>query len=684
MEKMKMHSPNLTQDNVARIRELFPNCVTESQVEKGVVKLVVNFDQLRQELADSIVEGPQERYQLNWPGKREALLTANAPIAKTLRPCREESVDFDTTENLFIEGDNLDALKLLQETYLGKVKMIYIDPPYNTGNDFIYADDFAESSEDFLKRSNQKDEKGNRLIANTEANGRFHSDWLSMMYPRLRLARHLMRDDGVIFISIDDNEITNLKMICDEVFGESNFVGILSIENNPKGRKNSAFVSVSSEYCVIYAKSKDDAHFVENIPKKATDMTKDEDGNFVHGSGKRVLVGENSFNKAVTKFDSDKNYSVYYRASDRSLIISKEEYGLIDQKLVNDGYVKYFSHIDGCLVENTYSEAKFRELFEQRALDFSPDKIYEKNFNDTIRIKSQLVNREYEAIVKGKKQNYSMELTTTGAGTYIKTLFGVTESPFSSPKNIGFLKILISLFDRDQFIVLDFFSGSSTTADAVMRLNAEDGGNRKFIMVQLPESLDESLERAGSAPEKQTIKSAISICRSIGKPNLLTEISKERIRRAGKKILEGECNDSWNKDVGFRTLKIDTSNMADIYYTPDALKQDQVDAFVDNIKPDRMPEDLLFQVMLDWGVDLTLSINKQSIQGKEVFFVDGNALAACFDVSGSIDEGFVKELAKQQPLRAVFRDAGYKSSDTKNNVEQIFKLLSPATEVKCI
>jgi adenine-specific DNA-methyltransferase len=536
MEKMKMHSPNLTQDNVARIRELFPNCVTESQVEKGVVKLVVNFDQLRQELADSIVEGPQERYQLNWPGKREALLTANAPIAKTLRPCREESVDFDTTENLFIEGDNLDALKLLQETYLGKVKMIYIDPPYNTGNDFIYADDFAESSEDFLKRSNQKDEKGNRLIANTEANGRFHSDWLSMMYPRLRLARHLMRDDGVIFISIDDNEITNLKMICDEVFGESNFVGILSIENNPKGRKNSAFVSVSSEYCVIYAKSKDDAHFVENIPKKATDMTKDEDGNFVHGSGKRVLVGENSFNKAVTKFDSDKNYSVYYRASDRSLIISKEEYGLIDQKLVNDGYVKYFSHIDGCLVENTYSEAKFRELFEQRALDFSPDKIYEKNFNDTIRIKSQLVNREYEAIVKGKKQNYSMELTTTGAGTYIKTLFGVTESPFSSPKNIGFLKILISLFDRDQFIVLDFFSGSSTTADAVMRLNAEDGGNRKFIMVQLPESLDESLERAGSAPEKQTIKSAISICRSIGKPNLLTEISKERIRRAGKKF----------------------------------------------------------------------------------------------------------------------------------------------------
>ena len=684
MEKLKMHTPNLTQDNIARIRDLFPGCVTEAKGKDGNVKLAVNFDQLQQELAEAIVEEPQERYHLNWPGKREALLTANAPIAKTLRPCREESVDFDTTENLFIEGDNLDALKLLQETYLGKVKMIYIDPPYNTGNDFIYEDDFAESSEEFLKRSNQKDENGNRLCANTEANGRFHSDWLSMMYPRLRLARHLLRDDGVIFISIDDNELTNLKIICDEIFGESNFVGILSIENNPKGRKNSAFVSVSSEYCVIYAKSKGDAYFVENIPKKATDMTKDEDGNFVHGSGKRVLVGENSFNKVVTKFDSDKNYSVYYRASDRSLIISKEEYGLIDHKLVNDRYVKYFSHSGGCLVENTYSETKFRELFEQRALDFSIDKIYEKNFNDTIRIKSQLVNREYEAIVKGKKQNYSMELTTTGAGTYVKSLFEVTESPFSSPKNIGFLKILISLFESDQFIVLDFFSGSSTTADAVMRLNAEDGGNRKFIMVQLPESLDESLERAGSAPEKQTIKSAISICRSIGKPNLLTEISKERIRRAGKKILGGECNDNWNKDVGFRTLKIDTSNMADVYYTPDALKQDQVDAFVDNIKPDRTPEDLLFQVMLDWGVDLALPITKQTIQGKEVFFVDGNVLAACFEVSGSIDEAFVKELAKQQPLRAVFRDAGYKGSDTKNNVEQIFKLLSPITEVKSI
>lgn len=684
MEKLKMHSPNLTQDNIARIRDLFPGCVTEAKGEDGSVKLVVDFDQLRQELAESIVEGPQERYHLNWPGKREALLAANAPIAKTLRPSPDESVDFDTTKNLFIEGDNLDALKLLQDTYLGKVKMIYIDPPYNTGNDFIYEDDFAESTEEFLNKSNQKDDQGNRLVSNTETNGRFHSDWLSMIYPRLKLARNLLRDDGVIFISIDDNEIANLKRVCDEIYGNQNFVGVLSVENNPKGRKNSAFVSVSSEYCMIYAKSKNNTFFVENIPKKSTDMTVDEDGNFVHGSGKRVLVGENSFNSPVSKIESEKNYSVYYRSNDRGLIIKKEKFGATDIQLTSDGYAKYFSHCNGRLVENTYSESKFRELFHERALEFATDKIYEKNFSDTIRIKSQLTNREYEAIVKGVKQKYSMELTTTGAGTYIKKLFNVADAPFSSPKNIGFIKILVSLFKSDEFIVLDFFSGSSTTADAVMRLNSEDGGNRKFIMVQLPESLDENLERAGSAPEKQTINSAISICNSIYKPHLLTEISKERIRLAGKKILEEGVNKHWNKDIGFRVLKIDSSNMASIYYAPDALDKASLDLFVDNIKPDRTPEDLLFQVMLDWGVDLALPITKQSIQGKDVFFVDGNALAACFDASGSIDESFVKELAKHQPLRVVFRDAGYKNSAVKINVEQIFKLLSPATEVKCI
>jgi len=371
MEKLKMHSPNFVDQNIAKIAELFPNCITESRNDKGELQKAIDFDLLKQELSAQIVEGPQERYQLNWPGKREALLTANAPIAKTLRPCREESVDFDTTQNLFIEGDNLDALKLLQETYLGKVKMIYIDPPYNTGNDFIYEDDFAEDAEEYKLRSNEKDEVGNRLVANNESNGRFHSDWLSMIYSRLKLAFHLLSDEGIIFISIDDNEIANLKRVGDEVFGENNFVGILSVENNPKGRKNSAFVSVSSEYCVIYAKNKSCAYFVENIPKKSSDMTMDEDGNFVHGSGKRVLVGENSFNELVTKIDSDKNYSVYYRAIDRSLKILKERYGEFNSQFLNDGYVKYFSHRKGCLVENTYSENKFKCLFEDKALEFS-------------------------------------------------------------------------------------------------------------------------------------------------------------------------------------------------------------------------------------------------------------------------------------------------------------------------
>lgn len=368
MEKLKMHSKDLSQDNLAKIQAAFPNCVTERKNAQGQIELAIDFDLLRQELSANIVEGPQERYRLDWPGKREAMLTANAPIAKTLRPAREESVNFDDTENLFIEGDNLDALKLLQETYLGKVKMIYIDPPYNTGNDFIYEDDFAESTEEFLQRSNQKDEQGNRLVSNTESNGRFHSDWLSMMLPRLKLARNLLKDDGVIFISIDENELSNLRSVCDEVFGSSNFIGILSVENNPKGRKNSAFVSVSSEYCVMYARSKTQSGFIENIPKNAKDMTEDEDGNFVHNSGKRVLVGENSFNSYVDKKDSDKNYSVYYHKKKNSILVEKEEFGVLNRELIESDYIRYFSHRNNRLVENTYTKQKLLELAEQGAL----------------------------------------------------------------------------------------------------------------------------------------------------------------------------------------------------------------------------------------------------------------------------------------------------------------------------
>lgn len=681
MDKLKMHSVNKVEENIKKIGELFPNTLIE--VIKGyredgsaIIEHAIDFDVLRQELSNFVVDGLEERYQFTWPDKKKSVLLANAPIAAALRPCREESVDFDNTENLYIEGDNLDVLKLLRENYLNRVKMIYIDPPYNTGKDFIYEDDFAEETGEFLRRDGQYDEQGNRLTPNLNSNGRFHTDWLNMIYPRLRVAKDLLTDDGVIFISIDDNEVDNLKKICNEVFGFDNFVGVLSVENNPKGRKNSAFISVSSEYCVIYAKSKDNAHFIENVPKKASDMTEDDDGIFVHGSGKRVLVGENSFNKYVTKVDSDKNYSVYYRAKDRQLAIKKEQFDVIDQQLIAKGYVKYCSQNNGRLVENTYTEIKFRELFEKHALEFSADKIYEKNFSDTIRIKSQLVNREYEAIVRGKKQNYSMELTTTGAGTYIKNLFEVAESPFSAPKNVGYLKLLISLFESEPIIVLDFFSGSATTADAVMQLNAEDSGKRKFIMVQLPENLDENLSKASTEAEKQTIRSAISICDGMNNPHLLTEIGKERIRRAGMKIKQENKDKEGieNLDIGFRVLKLDSSNMKEVYYTPEEYAQMSfnLEGFMDNIKPDRLDEDLLFQVMLDLGVPLSAKIR----QDGETFYINDNYLIASF---GRVDTALITEIAKKQPYYAVFRDSSFINDSAMVNFEQVFSTYSPNT-----
>ena len=665
MDKLKMHSPNLTQDNIARLRELFPGCVTEAMGQDGQLKLAVEFDQLRQELSDSIVEGPQERYHLNWPGKREALLTANAPIAKTLRSCREESVDFDSTKNLFIEGDNLDVLKLLQETYLGKVKMIYIDPPYNTGSDLIYEDDFSQESDNYLKKSNQKDDKNNRLIANTEANGRFHSNWLSMMYSRLRLARNLLRDDGVIFISIDDNEVDNLKKICSEIFGEENFVGMFSVENNPKGRKNGKFISVSNEYCLIYSKQIEMASFRKIIPKHAQDMSEDENGNFVRRSGKRVLMGENTLNRLVTKFDAPKHYSAYIKDSD--LILRKEKsITEVDRNLLSYGYTRYVTFRDNKFVENTYTDEKFKELFHSQSLDIREDKIYEKHFSDLMQIKSMLVNDEYEAVVENKKINYKIDLKSTSAKRQLIDLLG--GEYFSFPKNVSFIKSLLSLTSAPDSneIFVDFFSGSGTTAHAVLQLNSEDGGKRRFIMVQLPELCSE-LSEAFKAGYKT-----------------IADISKERIRRAGHAIKHDNPLLSIDLDIGFRVLKIDTSNMADVYYAPDALDKAELDLFVDNIKPDRTPEDLLFQVMLDWGVDLSLPIAKQEIQDKHVFFVDDNALVACFDAHSGVDETFVKEIAKRQPLRVVFRDAGFKDSAVKINVEQIFKLLSPATEVKTI
>lgn len=659
MEKLKMHSANLTQDNIARVRDLFPNCITEAKGENGSVKLAVDFDQLRQELAESIVEGPQERYHLNWPGKREALLTANAPIAKTLRPYREESVDYDTTKNLFIEGDNLDALKLLQETYLGKVKMIYIDPPYNTGNDFIYEDDFSESAEDFLRRSNQKDAEGNKLVANPASNGRFHSDWLSMIYSRLRLARTLLREDGVIFASIDDCESQNIRKVLDEIFGESNFVAQLVWEKKKKG----AFLSGSStnvkEYVVAYAKN------LTSFKGLVGEIARGEETYPVikttNSRGVRVIK------KGIPSKYREKNHRV---AAGSRISSGNMEMILLSDLVISDGVLGEDVQVESNWI---YSQELLNKYAQDKSLYVTQDLYFrrvvteprEKMLKDLLPMKGDQ-STGFEFV-------YSDDLFSDGWGTNedgfdeLHAIFGA-QSLMSFPKPSKLLaKLTLSACRSDpDCIVLDFFAGSATTAHGVMTLNSQDGGNRKFILVQLPETCDESTE-AFKAGYKT-----------------IAEISKERIRRVGKKLLEGKCHQDWKKDIGFRVLKVDTSNMADVYYAPDALDKPNLDLFIDNIKPDRTPEDLLFQVMLDWGVDLALPITRQAIQGKDVLLVDGNALAACFDGNGGVDEDFVKELAKVQPLRVVFRDVGFKDSSVKINVEQIFKLLSPATEVKCI
>lgn len=646
MEKLKMHTPDMTSANIARIRELFPGCVTESRDDNGQVKLAVDFDQLRQELSDSIVEGPQERYHLNWPGKREALLTANAPIAKTLRPAREESVNFDTTQNLFIEGDNLEALKLLQETYLGKVKMIYIDPPYNTGNDFIYDDDFVESCDEFLIRSNQKDETGNRLVANPESNGRFHSDWLSMVYPRIKLARNLLRDDGVIFISIDGIEADNLKKVCDEVFGEDNHVETVVVARSANGMGSKEGYATNHDYVLVYKKSssknpfkgmKPDNNYIRKFDKSDSFGKYKIDGIFrKKGKGARREDSPNCF------------YPIFYNPETGAVLLEKQD-GLKEARpLLPNGK-------DGRWVwSKDFAKDKLHRLYASKG-----GTIYVKDYwQDDIRQKPRSIFSDNSYL-------------TDKATNEIIDMFG--EKIFSTPKPVNLIYDLIDNCLSSGDTIVDFFSGSATTAHSLLKHCAENGRNANFVLVQLPEEL---------SPNNDEQKAAYDFCIKNGLLPNICSLAKERIRRAGKKILEGECHENWNKDVGFRVMKIDSSNMAEVYYTPDGVKQVDLLAAVDNIKPDRKPEDLLFQVLLDWGVDLSLPITRQTIQGKTVFFVDGNALAACFD--NGITEDLVKELASGNPLRVVFRDNGFVSDSVKINAGQIFRQMSPGTDVKSI
>lgn len=670
MEKLKMHSPNLTQDNIARIRDLFPGCVTEAKGEDGSVKLAVDFDQLRQELSDSIVEGPQERYQLNWPGKREALLTANAPIAKTLRPVRttknskgehiEESVNFDTTKNIFIEGDNLDALKLLQENYLGKIKMVYIDPPYNTGNDFVYADDFVDEASEFFLRSNQVDREGNRLTANPETSGRFHSDWLSMMYSRLKLSRNLLRDDGLIVIHIDENEYPNLEKLLAEIYGEKNNLGtIVWDKRNPKG--DATGVAQQHELICIYCK---DREFFKTTcefqrPKENAGKMLAKAKQILSKEGGVTEKARKEYKDWVNQQDLTGGEKAYNQIDDNGDVFRPVSMAWPNKKKAPEDYFIPLIHpVTGkeCPVPERgwrNPPATMQELLKSGLIIFGPDE------------KTQ-PTRKYR-LNDNLFENIPSLLYYGGSDD---ALLADLKIPFDTPKPVQVAKRLIQSICKNDDILIDFFAGSCTAAHALMLLNAEDGANRRFIMVQLPEECDEKSE-----------------AKKLGY-SVVSEIGKNRIRRAAKKIREefSEILATRNTelDLGFRLLKVDTSNMADVYYSPDVLEKANLDLFVDNIKPDRTPEDLLFQVMLDWGVDLALPIAKQSIQGKDVFFVDGNVLTACFDASGSIDETFVKELAKLQPLRVVFRDAGFKNSAVKINVEQIFKLMSPVTEVKCI
>jgi adenine-specific DNA-methyltransferase len=672
MDKLKMHSPNLTDEKISKIRDLFPGSVTEAADGTGKQRLVVDFDQLRQELSEHIVEGPLERYDTNWPGRREALLTSNAPIAKTLRPQQAESVEFFTTKNLFIEGENLEALKLLQDSYLGSIKLIYIDPPYNTGADFVYEDTWAESSQEFLARSMQIDEFGNRLSANLESNGRFHSDWMSMMYARLRIARNLLAQDGVILASIGPEELKNLLAIMESVFGDQNRISILTWE---KGRKNdSTFFSESAEYLVVFARDKE--HL--SLNGKWREKKEGVDGVLAHYEGLCSEHGDDhakiersmkDFYRNLPENAPEKQIAHFCRSDRRGLFfgdnISSASTSIPDYEIIHPltgKAVKKPSRGWGA------TEPVMLERIAEGRVLFGIDE-------STIPLK-----KSYLAEVDSTVKTPVLYKDGRAASGVLRSLFG--DVVFNNPKDHEVLSDVFSycLQNSKDATVLDFFAGSGSTAHAVMAMNAADGGSRRFILVQIPEELDVS--KATSPAAKVTMQKAVKLLDEIKKPRNIAEITKERLRRTGKKIIEGTCDPAWSRDVGFRALKIDTSNMQDVFYRPDEISQGDLLDAVDNIKADRSAEDLLFQVLIDWGVDLTLPIRRETVEGKAVFSVDDSALVACFEAG--VTEELVKELAGRQPLRVVFRDNGFASDAVKINVDQIFRQLSPNTDIKSI
>ena len=638
MDRMTMHTPNLADENFKKLAALFPNAVTETVNENGEVVRAIDKDVLMQEISTTVVEGREERYQFTWPDKKKAMLMANAPISATLRPIKADSVGKDGTpggwdsENLYIEGDNLDVLKLLRETYLGKVKMIYIDPPYNTGNDFVYEDDFAEDADSYMGRSGQYDEQGNQLVQNTDSNGRFHTDWLNMIYPRLRIAKDLLSEDGVIFISIDENEVENLKKICNEVFGEINFLTCVTrATGTPTGGGFDGLVN-EMDYMLIYAKSI--AHTsINGLPMSDEDSKiydqQDERGRYLIRPLRRT-GGEDRREDRPTMFfpitapDGTLVYPIGPTGYESRWICSPET----AKRMENDGLLAWkTSKKDGTKKWTVYQ--KF--YLENRTK--APGNLW----ND----------------VEGNKK----------ATRDVRNIFD-SQKVFDFPKPVGFLKKILQIGSCSDSIILDFFSGSATTAHAVMQLNAEDGGQRKFIMVQLPEACD-----AKSEAYKAGYK---NIC----------EIGKERIRRAGRKIRDDSGLSAADLDIGFRVLRLDSSNMQDVYYNPENLSQSLLDLTTDNIKPDRTPEDLLFQVMLELGVLPSSTIAETEIDGKKVFDVADGFLLACFDQGVTTET--VTAIAKRQPYYAVFRDASMADDSTATNFDQIFETYSPSTVRKVL
>ena len=664
MDKLKMQTANKADENYKKLAEMFPNAVTETIDENGEVVRAIDKDVLMQEINTKVVDGSEERYQFTWPDKKKSVLLANAPINKTLRPCREESVDFDNTENLYIEGDNLEVLKLLQETYLGKIKMIYIDPPYNTGNDFVYEDDFAQSTEEYLANSGQFDDEGNRLVKNLNSNGRFHTDWLNMMYPRLTLTRDLLSDDGVIIVSMDDNEQSNLIKQCIEVFGANSYIGEIPVLSNPRGRQSSEFIAQTHEYITIFAKNRSKCCiYGEDLTDEQKKEYKYSDENGAYRLlGLRLRGGRCTASESPTL-----HFPIYYDIENNDFYLERKkesDYEIIPK--FEDGTLGTWRWSKQKIEKdkNLIQIKKVKDRYDAFTVDYLlPDK--------RMKLKSLWYEKEINY------DNSSRELNYLNMGEI-----------FDYAKPIYLMKKIIKTMSQNNSIILDFFSGSATTAHAVMQLNAEDGGHRKFIMVQLPEKTDEKSEAYKAGYQ--------NIC----------EIGKERIRRAGKQIMQSVTSGAGNLkgqgwgcgmpstqsewdyaiknilDIGFRVLKCDSSNMKDVYYNPADYEQSLFSTLEDNIKEDRTPEDLLFQVMLDLGILLSSKIEETVIDGKKVFNVADGFLIACFDEN--VTDETITAIAKQKPYYFVMRDSSMASDSVATNFEQIFATYSPDTVRKVL